>query len=56
MHQIIPITLESGQKILYEVRKVYKRELDLIFKKIAAQKVKVNTSKGNLTSRIGKSP
>jgi hypothetical protein len=39
------------------VRKADKREIDLIFKKVAAQKLKVNNSRtGNLTSRLGKSP
>jgi hypothetical protein len=43
--------LENGTVI----KKVDKRELDLIFKKIAASKNKIE-NKGNLTSRIGKSP
>lgn len=36
------------------IKRVDKKDLDLIFKKIAS-KCKVN-AKGNLTSRIGKSP
>ena len=55
MHQIA-VTLPNGEKVTYLVRKADKREYDLIFKRIASQKAKISTQKGNLTSRLGRSP